>query len=86
MLVENEQDKLHIPPEKIEVLAEIESLNKFGTFATIDMLARTYNLSHEEVLHLPYSRVFAIQYMQAEKTRYEKRLRKIQEEQNKNKK
>ena len=76
-LVERENNVLHHTPEPEEIEAGIESLYKFGRMATVDMLAGGDILKHNDIVNLPYSRVFTKLYIESEKANYQKRIFEI---------
>lgn len=76
-LIDRENRVLHHDPEPEELEAGIESLHKFGRMATVDTLAGGDLLKHNQIIEMPYSRVFTKMYMESEKAKYQKRLFEI---------
>lgn len=73
-----------VPPTDEERQAGVGDLN-FGMFGILDYFALRMGITnHEEVEHVPWVRVYKCMEMDAEKTKYERRLRRvIQERSNK---
>ena len=73
-LIERENRILHHEPEVEELEAGIESLHKFGRMATVDTLAGGDLLKHNQIIEMPYSRVFTKMYLESEKAKYQRKL------------
>jgi hypothetical protein len=73
-LIERENKVLHYDPEPEELEAGIESLSKFGRMATVDTLAGGDLLKHNQIIEMPYSRVFTKMYLESEKAKYQRKL------------
>lgn len=72
------------PTEK-ERKAGIESL-KFGIFGTVDYFALRMGIrDHEEVMSVPWIRVYKCLQIDSEKAKYEQRLRKVYEDEQRRK-
>ena len=70
-------ERTRVPPTKEEKQAGIENLN-FGAFGIIDWYALRMGITdHEAVEHVPWMRVYKCLEMDAERTKYEKRLREV---------
>lgn len=77
-------ERTRIPPTKEEKQAGVERLN-FGAFGIIDWYAQRMGIvDHEAVEFVPWVRVYKCLEMDAERTRYEKRLRDVYANSNKN--
>ncbi len=76
-MIQRENTVLHYDPEMEELEAGIDSLRKFGRLSTIDALAGGDILKHNEIVELPYSRVFTKMYLELEKSKFQKALIKI---------
>lgn len=59
-LIELEEKLLKFTPEPAQIMAGISNFAEFGDFNTIDMIAKDYNYTHEQVENLEYSLVFII--------------------------
>jgi hypothetical protein len=59
-LIELEEKLLKFTPEPAQVMAGISNFAEFGDFNTIDMIAKDYHYTHEQVENLEYSLVFII--------------------------
>ena len=74
-----------VPPTDEERQAGVEDLN-FGMFGILDYFALRMGITnHEEVERVPWVRVYKCMEMDAEKTKYERRLRKVIQERSKKK-
>ena len=72
------------PTEK-ERRAGIERLT-FGTFGTVDYYAQRMGIKdHEEVMSVPWMRVYKCLQIDSEKAKYEQRLRKLYEDEQRRK-
>lgn len=76
-LLTREKNYLSSDPEAEELEAGIESLSKFGRLATVDALSGGDLLKHNDIIELPYSRVFTKLYLEAEKAKYQRELYRI---------
>ena len=66
-----------VKPSEEELQAGIKELN-FGMFGILDYYARRMGVAdHEEVENVPWVRIYKCMDMDAQKMRYEKRLRDI---------
>lgn len=74
---EYEEEKLKNEPSPESRQAGIDQFNKFGVFATIDMLAQGKILDHDKIKDLPYLRVLNKLYLENTKQKYEERLREV---------
>lgn len=75
--------KTSVSPTQEEKKAGIERMN-FGTFGIIDYYAQRMGISnHEDVESVPWVRVYKCLDMDAQRIRFNRRLRKIFQEQNK---
>ena len=69
-------------PTDKERKAGIESL-KFGIFGTVDYYAQRMGIKdHEEVMSVPWMRIYKCLQIDSEKAKYELRLRKVYESEN----
>lgn len=59
-IIENENRALSFNPDHIQVMAGIKNFAEFGDFNTVDMIAKEYNYTHEQVENLEYSTIFLI--------------------------
>ncbi len=59
-LIDLEEKLLKFTPEPAQIMAGIANFSEFGDFNTIDMIAKDYNYTHEQVENLEYSLVFII--------------------------
>lgn len=72
-----------VPPTDEERQAGVGDLN-FGMFGILDYFALRMGITnHEEVEHVPWVRVYKCMEMDAEKIKYERRLRKVIQERSK---
>lgn len=70
-------ERTKVPPTKEEKQAGIDNLN-FGAFGIIDWYALRMGITdHEAVEYVPWMRVYKCLEMDAERTKYEKRLREV---------
>jgi hypothetical protein len=63
--------------EAEEEMAGVEVFRRFGSFPTIDRLAITYGITHDEVLDMPAEIVMTKLLYDLEKAEYDERLMKI---------
>jgi hypothetical protein len=63
--------------EAEEEMAGVEVFRRFGSFPTIDRLAITYGITHDEVLEMPAEIVMTKLLYDLEKAEYDERLMKI---------
>jgi hypothetical protein len=63
--------------EAEEEMAGVEVFRRFGSFPTIDRLAITYGITHDEVLEMPSEIVMTKLLYDLEKAEYDERLMKI---------
>jgi hypothetical protein len=63
--------------EAEEEIAGVEVFRRFGSFPTIDRLAITYGITHDEVLEMPAEIVMTKLLYDLEKAEYDERLMKI---------
>ncbi len=63
--------------EAEEEMAGVEVFRRFGSFPTIDRLAITYGITHDEVLAMPAEIVMTKLLYDLEKAEYDERLMKI---------
>ena len=78
-LVERENRYLSYDPEPEEIEAGMESFQKFGRLMTVDAIAKGDLLKHEQVINLPYSRVFTKLYMERERSEFQRRYHQIKQ-------
>lgn len=76
-LIERENKVLHYEPDNEEIEAGLSNLNKFGRLSSIDALAGGDILKHNQIIELPYSRVFTKLFLEHEKAKYQRTLIKI---------
>ena len=76
-------ERTKIPPTKEEKQAGVEQLN-FGAFGILDWYAQRMGITdHEAVEYVPWMRVYKCLEMDAQRTMYEKRLRDVYANSNK---
>ena len=63
--------------EAEEELAGVEVFRRFGSFPTIDRLAITYGITHDEVLEMPAEIVYTKLLYDLESSEYQEKLHKI---------
>lgn len=76
-LVTREKKFLSHDPEPEELEAGLENLGKFGRLMTVDALSGGDILRHNQIIELPYSRIFTKLYMDSEKAKIQKELYRI---------
>jgi len=64
-------------PDADQIEAGIERINKFGVFATIDVLANGNILLYHEIEAMPYHLVFAKLHLESERAKYMENKSKI---------
>lgn len=74
-----ENTQLRSEPDSDEVEAGIEDFKKFGSLNTAEALSGGDVFKWDEVFDLAWSKVFAKQLMNKQRSEFEKRLNKIRE-------
>ena len=69
---EREAKALKYTPDAIQVMAGLNNFAEFGDFNTVDMIAKEYNYTHEQVENLEYSLIFLILRKKAVTDAFEK--------------
>jgi hypothetical protein len=76
-IIEREQKTLKYTPDRKELLAGVQDLNKFGEKNLVDALAGGDVLKHDDVLKLPYNTVYLKLYQDNVKARINKKYATI---------
>lgn len=76
-MIDRENRYLSYEPEPEEIEAGMESFQKFGRLMTVDAIAKGDLLKHEQVINLPYSRIFTKLYMERERSEFQRRYHQI---------
>lgn len=72
-------ESTHVDPTIDEIQAGIDKLN-FGPFGLVDYFALRMGIAdHEEVMNIPWIRIFQCMKIDSEKAKFERRLRKVYE-------
>lgn len=77
-LIRNEKDKLYRPMDKKMLAAEVERLNIFSEFQTLEYLANRYKCKRiEDALNIPYDMALTMLYEKKESEMFQERYNEI---------